>query len=63
MRNRSPIEQFRPAMDAADKSGLPQTVFYHPDWGFAHTNPFATILSDKKTERFVTWLPERFFVR
>lgn len=54
-------DQHSDAMKAADKYGLPQTVFYHPGCGFANTCPGSKILADRKTEKFVTWLPERFF--
>ena len=55
------VDAHRPAMYAADKSSLPQTVFYHPDWGYTHTNTEAKILRDRKTLRFVTWLPTNYF--
>ena len=61
MMKRSPVDQHREAMDAADKYQLPQTVFYHPDFGFANTAPYSKILKDRKTELYVTWLPDRFF--
>ncbi len=48
-------------MDAANKHCLPKTVFYHPDWGFAHAVPQSMILSNKHTEQYVTWLPENYF--
>jgi uncharacterized protein YyaL (SSP411 family) len=51
----------RPAQEAADQSGLPLTVFYHPDHAHSYTNTFATILRDRKTVKFVTWLPSQYF--
>lgn len=53
----------RPAMDQANETGLPMTVFSHPDWGFSNANTGASILSDKKTKLIVTWLPDNFFMR
>lgn len=50
-----------PAQRAADEYRLPQTVFYHPDWGFANTAPLSKILSDKKTEQYVSWLPSNYW--
>jgi hypothetical protein len=55
------VEMHRPAQDAADKFSLPQTVFYHPDEGFAHLPPGSRILHDRKTEKYVTWLPSSYF--
>jgi hypothetical protein len=51
----------RPAQDAADKTRLPQTVFYHPDHAFSWTNSGAGVLRDKQTMVRVTWLPSNFF--
>ena len=55
------IDAMRPAQDAADETWLPQTVFYHSDWGWTHTSSGARILSDKQTKVAVTWLPARYF--
>lgn len=54
-------EVHRPAMDAANRFGLPQTVFYHPDEGYTHTATSSKILRDRKTQQFVTWLPDKYF--
>lgn len=51
------------AMAKSNLTGLPMTVFSHPDWGFAHADTGAKILRDKKTTMYVTWLPDNFFVR
>lgn len=58
---RSMIDQHSDAQIAANKYGLPQTVFYHPDFGFANTSPGSKILQETKTEKFVTWLPDNYF--
>ena len=50
-----------PSMGMANKTGLPQTVFYHPDYGYTCTNTTALILRDKKTQKIVTWLPCNYF--
>lgn len=50
----------RPARADADRFSLPQTVFYHPDWGYSHTSVFSPILKDKQTKRHVTWLPANY---
>lgn len=50
-----------PAQEAADSGGMPVTVFYHKDYGYNFTNPHAKILKDRNTEKFVTWLPARYF--
>lgn len=55
------VNAHRPAMDAANATMLPQTVFYHPDHAFNNTNTSAAILRDKKTQQFVTWLPDNYF--
>lgn len=55
------VDAHRPAMDQANKFRLPQTVFYHPDWGYANTAPLSRILSDRKTVVHVSWLPENYF--
>jgi hypothetical protein len=55
------VNAHRPAQDAADATGLPMTVFYHPDHGFDCTNTTTPILRDKKTTQHVTWLPSNFF--
>ena len=57
------VDMHRPAQDAADKSWLPQTVYYHRDEGFSYTCAVGSkILRDRKTEQFVTWLPSNYFV-
>ena len=55
------VNAHRPAQNLANESGLPQTVFYHPDYAFTQTCAGSKILKDKKTEQFVTWLPDNFF--
>jgi len=55
------VEAHRPAMDEANRIGLPQTVFYHPDWGFSNACWASGIMRDKHTIQHVTWLPENFF--
>ena len=55
------VDAHRPAIDTADSTSLPMTVFYHPDWAYSHTNTEATILRDKQTKQFVTWLPSKYF--
>jgi hypothetical protein len=52
----------RPAMDDANAIGLPQTVFYHPDYAFSNIHTISPILRDKKTNVHVTWLPDNYFV-
>lgn len=54
------VDAYRPAMNDADKFSLPQTVFYHPDYGYAHSNAFAKILKDRQTTMHVTWLPNNY---
>lgn len=54
------VDAHRPAQSDADRSSLPQTVFYHPDWGYSHTNAFSSILRDKQTKIHVTWLPRNY---
>jgi hypothetical protein len=46
---------------AADKHGLPQTVFYHADCGWTHTEPTAKVLRQRGTEVAVTYLPSKYF--
>ena len=55
------VNAHRPAMDAANVTGLPQTIFYHPDWGYSNAVWGAKILRDKQTTQYVTWLPIDFF--
>ena len=55
------VDAHRPAMETANKTGLPQTVFYHPDWAYAHTVHGSKPLKDKTTAQYVTWLPEKYF--
>ena len=55
------VDAYRPAMDAANKTGLPQTVFYHPDYAFSWVESGSRILRDKQSKVHVTWLPEGFF--
>ena len=49
------------AQDAADSFGLPQTVFYHPDYSYSWGSTGERVLKDRKTEQFVTWLPSNYF--
>ena len=51
------------AIKWADKSGLPQTVYYHADDGMSHTNALANRLHERNTELFVTYLPSYYFRR
>ena len=51
----------RPAQALADITGLPMTVFYHPDYAYGWMESGAKILKDKKSEVKVTWLPTSFF--
>lgn len=59
--NTCQVDAHRPAQDNADKSLLPQTVFYHPDWAYSSIATGSRILREKKTQQFVTWLPAKFF--
>ena len=60
-RTRYMIEAYRPAMDAADKSSLPQTVFYHADIGWSHLDATNPRLRGPGMERALTWLPSGWF--
>ena len=57
---KSLVDIHRPAQDAATETSLPMTVFYHPDWAYSYAESGARILRDKKTEKFVTWLPATY---
>ena len=58
-------DAIRPAQDEADATGLAQTQFYHPDYGWTCASACAPILEklrrDRKTELSVTWLPTNYF--
>lgn len=48
------------AQRAANKYGLPQTVYMTKDtYGWANTNPLSPILRDAKVA--CTWLPSNYF--
>jgi hypothetical protein len=55
------VDAHGPAQRIATDSGLPQTVFYHPDLAHSCAAFGATILRDQKTRQLVTWLPENYF--
>lgn len=56
------VDAHRPAMDAANKTSLPMTVFYHRDYGFCWTATGSKVLREKETKLHVTWLPDNYFV-
>jgi hypothetical protein len=55
------IDAYGPAMDLADSTRLPQTVFYHPDHAWTCAVFGAKILRDRKSEQYITWLPQNYF--
>lgn len=61
-----PCDAIRPAQDDADATGLPQTQFYHPDYGCTSASACTPLMDklrrDRKTELWVTWLPSNYFV-
>jgi hypothetical protein len=57
------VDANRPAQQLADETGLPQTVFYHPDYAHSCAVNGAAILRDRRhTKQIVTWLPSNYFV-
>jgi len=50
------VEAHGAAQKAADLTDLPQTIFYHAEIGYSHTQ-----LSCYGIQTFTTWLPLDFF--